>query len=374
MVRVFDEPKMRHHAHGICPSGPMGIGPRLWYTHYPSGYLIPYAFLFKMGFDNIFFMRMLSVFFSIVGIILMYILFSKITSPAISFIAVFFYGLSSAFLNYADSLANQPIDDLLRFAFMLSIVLSTYTASLRQRRTWMVSAWVIGFLLSLSSFDSVFFVYLWLIGWDFLMHQGFRWKTYLIYAIAPLIAHSLQFLQNVWYLGLNNAILDIKNTFLQKSSIYEGHSRFITIWYFLITLFKIFHISPSLIALLLISYTIYANFLRDKNDRELPSMRLLIVLFLCGLVFDLIFPQAKMFYQIRQEMPFMALLVSGATWSFLKGLRKGLRYSIYEDCDSKKRRNPSTQKNHTALSIILWCNTFGILVSFYIQRSRTNPL
>ncbi len=350
VVHFFDEPELRQHAHGICPTSSPGIGPRLWYTHYPSGYLIPYAILFRMGLDNIFFIRMLSICFSIGAFILMYFLFSKITSPYISFLAVFFYGLSTAFLGYADSLANQPIDDLLRFSFMFAVVLSTQAISLKQRKVWMFSAWVIEFLLSLSSFDSVFFVYLWLVGWDLLEHRGFRWKTYLIYATAPLLAHSLQFLQNVWYLGLNDAILDIKETFLVKSGPWSGHSRFIIIWQYLVTLFYNLYRPVILLVSMVIFYSVYNIFLKEKEDKELPSFGLLGILFLCGLALGFILPYGTIMpYEIRQFAPFTALLIGGATRSFIKEL---FSYSV--KADYKKGKRVFLKKEFRLLYLLLF--------------------
>lgn len=339
VIRLLDEPELRHHAHGISPIVSPRIGPRLWYAHYPSTFVIPYALLFKLGFGQIFFMRLLSISFSVVALILMYMLFSKIASPRVSFVAVFFYGLSYAFLGYADSLAGQPIDDLLRFAFMLGIVFSTRAASLGQRRIWTVFAWITEFLLSLASFDSVFFVYLWLIGWDFLEQRGFRWKTYLIFALAPLTAHSLQFLQNVWYLGLNDAVIDIKDTFFMRSGQGEGFGHLFLIGYSLIILFNNFYKPIGLIVLLLIFYTVWSKFLRGKNEKELPSIRLLAVLLFCGLAFGFLLPYGiTESYEIRQIAPFMALLASGTTWSFLKELRRNIRGNY--TFESKKEFSP----------------------------------
>lgn len=370
VIRLLDEPELRHHAQGISPISSPRVGPRLRYTHYPSGYLIPYALLFKLGFERIFFMRLLSIFFSIGALILIYVLFSKITSPRISFVAVFFYVLSSTFLGYADCIGTQPIDDLLRFAFMLGIVLSTRAASLRQRRIWMVSAWIIEFLLSLVSFDSVFFVYLWLISWDFLDRQGFRWKTYLIFALAPLTAHSLQFLQNVWYLGLTDAVIDIKDTFFMRSGLEESFSRFFLTGYSFIILFNNFYKPIGLIVLLLIFYTVYSKFLRDKNERELPSMRLLAVLLFCGLAFGFLLPYGTtMSYEAKQIAPFMILLVSGTTWSFLKEFRRSIRRNY-----NFKRKKEFSARQKLMPLYLFFCTVIFIAFWYHFAIAPRKPL
>lgn len=331
VIRFFDEPELRHHAHGTCPGSSPGVGPRLWYTHYPSGYLVPYAILFKMGIYGIFFQRMLSIVFSISALILMFILFSRVASRATAFIAVFFYGLSSAFLGYADTIANQPLDDLLRFGFMTAVVFSTRAESLRQRKAWMISAWIMEFVLSLSSFDSVFFVFVWLIGWDILDQRVFRWKTYLVYALAPLTAHGLQFFQNVWYLGWDNTLKDIEVTFLQKAGSVQGYGdfsggRLSLIFMALTTVFENLFKPEYLFLILLFLYVFYMIFLKEKGDTTLPSVRLLLLLFVCGLAYVAILPHgARMPYQARQMAPFTACLAGGITWSFARGLRQGIR-------------------------------------------------
>jgi len=71
--------------------------------------------------------------------------------------AAVFYALSPAFLGYADAIANQPIDDLHRFGLILAVVLTTLALHPRLRQAALLAAWVLEFLLSLFSFDSVFF-------------------------------------------------------------------------------------------------------------------------------------------------------------------------------------------------------------------------
>ncbi|MBI4691782.1 MAG: glycosyltransferase family 39 protein [Nitrospirae bacterium] len=329
-VRLFDEPGLRQHAHGTCPGSSPRVGPKLWYTHYPAGYLIPYAILFRIGLDDAFHARMLSLIFSICALILMYVLFSKIAGHGASFIAVLFYGLSPPFLGFADTIANQPIDDLLRFAFMLAVVFSTRATSPDQRKRWMISAWVFEFMLSSVSFDSVFFIYVWLVAWDIMERRGFRWKTYLIYGMAPLTAHTLQFLQNVWYLGLDDTIIDIKDAFLLKNAAdvtYNvGQDRLSIIRGTVPILFNNLYTPAIFIVILGGLYTIYTWFLKDRGSKELPSLRLLAVLFLCGIAFALILPHgARMPYEARQMLPFVALLAGGVTWSFVKEFK----YSIH---------------------------------------------
>lgn len=316
-IYILDEPALRHHAHGICPTSSPKVGSRLRYTHYPSGYLIPYGVLFKIGLKDTFSLKMLSIFFSIGALILMYALLSKITSVAVASTAVFFYSLTAAFLGYADSLANQPFDDLLRFASMFLIVIG-------QRRMFLVLAWVIQFILSLSSYDSVIFVYLWIVLWDFLQQRKFRWRLYLIFALAPLCARILQLLQNSWYLGFPAALTDIKDIFLQKSILSGGlGSGLILFSSTTIELLRNLYQPFGIIVLVFVLYASYLWFIRKGKDiTGLPSLGLLLVLFLCSIGFILVLPEgAKMKYEMRQMVPFVSVLVGGFTVSFFREIK-----------------------------------------------------
>lgn len=330
VIDLLDSPDLRHHAHGTCPGSSPNVGPRLWYTHYPAGYLVPYAVLFRLGLDSLFAVRLLSIVLSVGALALMYALFARIANPAISFIAVLFYGLSSAYLGYADSLANQPIDDFLRFGFMLAVVLSTRAATDQLRNRWLIAAWVMEFCLSLASFDSVFFLYAWLIGWDLLEGKGFRWKRYLLFACAPVSAHGLQFLQNVWYLGFKDAVLDIKDAFLLKhgsdAAYNQGQGKIAVIITSVQIIFQNIFNPVWLIVPVLALYAVFARFLK-KESAEFPGPALLLVLFLSGLAFVLVLPHAaRMPYEARQMMPFTAVLIGAFTWSFPHLFRKALHH------------------------------------------------
>jgi len=329
VCQIFDDPELRQHAHGTCPGSSPRVGPRFLYTHYPAGYLVPYALMFRLGLDSLPAVRMLSIFFSIVALILMYMVFARITTPGISFFAVVFYGLTPTFLGYADTLANQPIDDLLRFGFMLAVVMSTRAGSEVQRHRWLIVAWAAEFMLSLSSFDSVFFIYVWLVGWDIVDRQGFRLKRYLLFSLAPLSAHGLQFMQNVWYLGFSDAVIDIKDAFLLKNaadaSYNLGQDRLSVIRGTIPILFANLYTPASFILILAAVYFVYSYLIKEPDDRHMPSPLLLALLFVCGMAFVLILPHAaRMPYEARQMIPFAALLAGGFTYSFAREFRNSL--------------------------------------------------
>lgn len=322
-IRHLDDPDLRQHAHGTSPSSSPRVGPRLWYTHYPPGYLVPYAVLFRLGITDMPSARLLSVSFSLGALALFYAFVCRLCSPPVALGAALFYGLSPAYLGFADSLANQPLDDLLRFGFLLCVVGSTRAASRRARTLWGALAWGVEFCLSLSSFDSVFFLYAWLVGWDLLDRRGFRWRRYLVFALAPLSAHGLQFLQNTWYLGAATAWTDILDTFVLKTAAKQAEGPLAGLWTSLTIVLQRFSGPPGLLALLLPLYGAYRFAARPEGDAETPSLRLLGVLFLCGLALVVILPSAvRMPYQGRQVGPFVAVLGGGALWALVRSVRR----------------------------------------------------
>lgn len=321
VIQEFDDTNLRQHAHGTCPGSSPRIGPRLWYTHYPAGYLIPYAVLFKIGLTSKFAAQLFSGLLSVAALWMMFVTFARITNPGLAFLAVLFYGISRSFLGFADSLANLALDDLLRFCFMYAVVMSTRDEVLSRRSRWLIAAWIMEFCLSLSSFDSVFFMFAWLVGWDILEGKGLLFKKWFLFGMAPTSAHGLQFLQNVWYLGFRDAVIDIKDAFLLKNGgdagYNAGQGRFQVVRGTIDIIFT--GIFPRIEALLALigAYAAYAAFLRDKNETRMPSLLLLLLLFLCGMMFILVLPHAaRMPYEARQMMPFVSLLVASITWSF----------------------------------------------------------
>ena len=340
----LDEPELRHHAHGTAPDPEgRGVGPRLFYTHYPPGYLVPFAILTRMGLTGLLPARVLSIVMSVAALILMYATFALVTSPRISFLAVLFYSLSPSFLGYADSLANQPLDDLLRFAFMFAVVVSTRAASARKRRFWAVAAWGIQFILSLSSFDSVFFIYLWLIGWDIFEKRGFRWRTYALYALAPLLGETVLVCQNAWYLGWHDAIIDLRCIFLSRGGNTEAVRR---TTFMAVSAEKLIEnmFSPNWLFLIVAAFYALRLRLATQQERDLPSGRLLLLLAASGFAYVLLLPRADFPYQGRQIMPFAALLVSGLCWSFIDDVigrirAKPVSQKVFSFITAARRRN-----------------------------------
>jgi len=208
----FDDPNLNRHA-WVNVTGSENEK-RVYYTHYPSGYLFPLAFLMEMGFENRFWFRFFQILLSLGSLILLYKFFNLITEKTVAFSATLFYMISVPFLDFADSLANMPIDDFLRFLILvLSVIAVKNIENAKKYFFYNLGIWISYFALSSSSYDSTFFIFAWLVGLDIIMIRKFLWKKWLVFAGAPVLAFAAQIIQNSLYLGFSNALSDFTSAF-----------------------------------------------------------------------------------------------------------------------------------------------------------------
>jgi len=290
-MQLLDREPLRRHARGISPRA-SSAGPRLLYTHYPSGYLLPQAAAYFAGFKGPGALRLLQSAFSCAALILLFLVFESLAGPAAGLAGIVFYALSPGFMNFADSLANQPLDDLLRFAFMLLI--------LRKRYLW---GWLCLFALSLCSYDSVLFCLLWVPAADFIAGTDRDFRRYAAFAAAPMLAGCVQLAQNAWYLGFADAAADMKSTFLLRAMTHSGlKERLANMAY------PYYH-SFGLYGLIALAAGCGAFFAVRADGGK----RAAIALLACGAVFMLALPSAaSLSYQTRQLMPFFAFCFAAA--------------------------------------------------------------
>ena len=208
----FDDPNLEQHA-WVDVTGSKSAK-QTYYTHYPAGYLFPLGFLMELGFENRFWFRLFQILISLGSLFLLYKFFILISNKAIAFFAVLFYMISVPFLDFADSLANMPIDDLFRFIILfLSVLAIKNINNTKKYFTYSMWVWLSYFTLSISSYDSTFFIFFWLIGLDVLIVKNFPWKKWLVFACAPILAFNIQIIQNSWYLGFSNMLSDFFGAF-----------------------------------------------------------------------------------------------------------------------------------------------------------------
>ncbi|PIR57967.1 MAG: hypothetical protein COU71_01270 [Parcubacteria group bacterium CG10_big_fil_rev_8_21_14_0_10_38_31] len=315
-VRYIDDSDLRQHAHGIR-TGEL-VGNRLYYTHYPSGYLLPYATLMKVGFSERFWFRFLAILISLSGLSLMYAFFSLISTRMIAFLATLYYAGSTMFLGIADSLANQPVDDLFRFLILFLSIWVYRISDDKKKRFYNTLIWFLYFALASSSYDSTFFIFVWLVGLDIIMTRKILWKKWLILALAPVVAFTVQLLQNIWYLGFGDSLLDIYGSFRARANtgpgagVLERHIRAVfSPWVYMADLRARF-----IIPVIVILFTTFA-FLKKrvvKNLYNFPKNEIMGLLAISGFAYPFILVSSGYFpYQARQIAPFISLLLASST-------------------------------------------------------------
>lgn len=225
ITSYFDEPELQQHAGGTV-NGSL-IGKKLYYTHFPSFYIYPTALMMKLGIENLFLLRLLYIILSLLSLIFLYVFIKLVTdNKYIAFIAVLYFGISQVFLVNAKVINFIPVENMLRFlVLMLSIFainhIKSTNASPRITRRYVLSIWAVYFLLALTSFNSTFFIFVYLVGLSAIclyklpFSHKIRIASLLIifWASAPVLGFALQMIQNAAYLGWHNFWLDIYGSF-----------------------------------------------------------------------------------------------------------------------------------------------------------------
>lgn len=353
-VRYFDDQELRQHARGITTGGL--IGKRLYYTHYPSGYLLPTALLMKLGVEKLFWFRFLEILFSLVALTIIYWILLTISDKLTAFFGVSYYGISTLFLDYAGTLANQPIDELLRFA----IIALSIAVFKNQKRYFNYLIWILYFILSVSSYDSTFFIFAWLVGLDLIILRKTNFKKWLFWASAPILAFGIQIFQNLLYLGWHDMLLDFYGAF--KTALVGSRKDFFIShlqrlfdpfgWFFGVKWYLGILISAlGIIALKFIKKYSPDYFHSSNNGSKI--LRYLIIGFLAILFHFLFFP-SLFFYQGRLVAVFTALLIGSLTAISIKEIIK------------LPKSNTTIQRCIVVLGIFVF-----ISVPWFIQANRT---
>lgn len=339
-IEFLDEPEFRFWARGTATGGL--IGTRLWYTHYPPGYLIPYGLLAKAGVQERFWFRMLALCFSFASVIFLFGFVYLITNRNkwIPLLAVFYYSTSTTFLAYADSLNNTPVDDFFKWGILfLSIYGVKKLSEQKLNRKFEKIIWLLFFLLAISSYDSTFFIFFWLCALSYIAGKNeklaVKWykrvflktnlRKYFFWASAPLTAFALQMIQNTWYLGFKNMILDVWGSFAHRSGeipavlgylppIIQNLANALAELGFFTDL-------RTRMALPIILAIVYCLYKKKKFSDGLPQY--VSILAFGGLLFGFILPVAGIFgYQGRQLAPVLLLIIAIATYEAVLILRK----------------------------------------------------
>lgn len=308
-ARYLDDPQMRQHAHGTVTGGL--IGQRLYYTHYPSGYSLPYAVFMKLGIWQRHWFRLFALALSLGSIILIYLFINLILDKKTAFFGSVYYGISTMFLGYADSLANQPVDDLLRFAILsLSFWVVSRGDDIKKRYFFNSLIWVLYFILAISSYDSTLFVFIWLVGLEIVLLKKFLWKKWLFFASAPALGFILQMFQNWWYLGnWKDVWLD---AFGASTAKMQTGSILAHFW----SAFRVFDLASGISiagSVVAIAIMVFLMFYLQKEKMK-TFIWFAGLLFLAGLAYPFVFVGSGGFsYQGKQMMPLITIIVGMAS-------------------------------------------------------------
>lgn len=364
LAKYFEEPELNEHAQGIVTGGL--IGHKLYYTHYPSLYIIPIALLIKLGITKLFLLKILSIAASILGLIFLYVFIKLLSNKYIAFIAASYFGISPLFIKWADSLGYIPQEDMWRFLILLlSLITFRYftgpektSVSVKNGYLYISAIWISYFFLALTSFNSTIFIFMWLVGLSALyiykydaLNAKNKFLIFIFLAIfwslAPILGFILQLVQNISYLGWHNTWLDIYGAFnsvgnragLDFVTRFEGIIKpFLSLTGILniyavlaplgLTKFKeiFFHgkISDLYILPLLIGFgAIIILKLKKFTDYKIPSPYIVILLAIAPLTQTFILPLTGYRDNMgRLAAPFIGIVIGAIVWMLFLAFSK----------------------------------------------------
>ncbi len=320
-IEFLDEPEFRFLADGTKAGGL--IGNRLYYTHYPSGYLIPYGLLAKFGVENRFFFRFLALLFSFASVLFLagflYLIFDRnLWIPAI---AAFYYSTSETFLAYADSLSNIPVDDFFKWLILFLSIYGVSKIEAGEPKKWVdKTVWFLFFVLALSSYDSTFFIFFWLCALDYITKRRLNFKKYIFWASAPILAFAMQIAQNAWYLGFKNMLLDFLGAFIFRLSQVMGSANELplVIKNAVVSLAEVGYLTDMRARFALPLVAIFALLLYRGKFFDSKKWKVTVALFAAGLMLGFLLPGVGVYgYQGRQMAPAFLLVFSYATYEII---------------------------------------------------------
>lgn len=221
-IQAIESPELNHHGLASVRSENGMLVQSVYYNHYPSGFLIPeYLLALLIGVPGPAPFQLLQFFFSAGALVGLY-LFLKEVFPRRGFaeLGTSIYALSHLFLGYGYTLTNQPLDDLARFLILWLIVKDRGAETRSTKRLFAIAFLYI--LLSLSTLDSLIFVFAFMVLYDVLITKRWRWLDWSVGAGIAVGGRLVQFAQSAAAFGSNGALGDILHSFSQRAQ--EGGS------------------------------------------------------------------------------------------------------------------------------------------------------
>ena len=150
--------------------------------------------------------------------------------------------------------------------------------------------------------------------------RGIPLKRWALFAAAPLITVTLQFLQNWWYLGWDDLVLDIKGVLLYRMGDSSQSGKFWLRGKELLNTFQMmtglwyYYAIPALA--LLVAACVY---LRKRIFGSLPGLNIFVLFLVAGSAFALVFAQSSdLKCQGRQLAPAISLIFATVFFIVIK--------------------------------------------------------
>ncbi len=364
IVHYLEEPELNDHARGSV-AGSAGHH-KNYGTHYPNMDAIPVALLMKLGIGKIFPLKLPAITASILGLILLYTFIKKLLySKYIAFIAVSYFGISPIFIKWGDALDYIPYEDLWRsLILLLSLIAFRYfndshgSVKIKRINLYLPAIWLSYLLLALTSYNSTFFIFTWLIGlsavyiynnhnvknkiWFFIFLASF-------WASAPVFGFVLRLIQSAVYMGWHNTWLDIYGAFAaggNRNSLdiitrFEGIIKpffsatgllniYATLSPLGISKIKNFFISSRIsslyiLPLLVIPITIIVIKLKKITNYKIPSPYLIFLLAIAPLSQTFMIPLTGYRDNMgRLAAPFVGIIIGILCWMLFLAFSKNL--------------------------------------------------
>ena len=332
ITRYLDYPEFRNRP--IDDLGGNISRGRIYYTHYPPLYLVPYFILQKAGITQRALLRLFALSISLLALYFFYRFIKSVADKKIAVIASLYYGFSVTFLNYADSVQTPPWSALSMFLIMtLGILAWKNFENQKKYRRYNLIIWGAYFISSLLSYDVTFYIFAYLVLLDIFILKKFLWKKWLFWALAPVLGFALQIIQNTWYLGPSDMVNDLSHVYANRT--FRGVKNFVVgliAPFYSMTSIKTVFIFKKTIVTLTSAVAIFGILwkFRQKIGLDFNYFKIVFVLAIAAIIQPFFINATGGWpYQGVLAAPFWGLLV-GAASIFVINVFKQKEFSAYK--------------------------------------------
>ena len=293
-----------------------------FYNNFPNFHFLFYALFFKAGITKIVYYRYISMLISSVAIICLLIIIQKLTSNIfIVTLSVIILLFSHQFHFYLDHLWLAPYTMLFSWAPAALYLIGRDTSKL-VRSTCFLFIVSILFIQLQVTFDAVMYSYVLILSLHFYLCKSRNlWRLHhiIIFSLSIVMGFLFQVFWKTIIAGGNTL-----NVSLMKSNMYNIASMdfYKSVYYF-------FH--PTMLILWVISFFSIYVLRKFGGDLGKEIIRISAILFICGMLWFLIFPQHALHHSYlytRMVMPSLALLSSAGIYIIFGQKELGKKLAI----------------------------------------------